>query len=149
MPDKRRIFLDTSIFMYARGKEHPLKAPCSKIILQIGDTGEIGTYGSPVINTEVFQEILYRYSMIGKRETGISVCRDIKALGTDILPVAPGDVDYIIDLFEKYKKKNIPPRDLIHSAVMLNNSVSRIITTDKHFDSIKEVTCISPEKILF
>lgn len=45
--------------------------------------------------------------------------------------------------------KNILPRDLIHAAVMINNGISHLITADKHFDSIKEVTRIAPEKIRF
>lgn len=146
---KNRIFLDTSVFMYARGKEHPLKDPCGRIILQIGNKGDLGSLGSPVINTEVFQEILYRYFMIGKWETGISVCRDIQALDIDILPVTANDIDRICDLFGKYerKKEKIPPRDLIHAAVMLGNGINQIITADRHFDSIKEIIRISPEKI--
>jgi predicted nucleic acid-binding protein len=69
---KNRVFIDASIFMYARGKEHPLKAPCSQIILAIAKDGVLGNYGSPVINTEVLQEILYRYGNV--RSPGQTVC---------------------------------------------------------------------------
>jgi predicted nucleic acid-binding protein len=144
---KSKVFIDTGIFMYARGKDHPLKTPCSQVILKIARENEIGHYGAPVINTEVFQEIIYRYAMIDNWDTGISVCRDIKALEMDILSVTGSDMERLLELAEKYKKKNIPPRDLIHAAVMINNGVYRIITADKHFDSIKEITRISPEKI--
>ena len=144
-----RVFLDTSVFMYARGKEHPLKAQCGSIILQIAEKGGLGAYGSPVINTEVFQEILYRYWMINRKETGIAVCRDIRALDMTVLPITSTDADRMCDLFEKYRKKNLPPRDLIHAAVMLSNGISRIITADRHFDSIREVTRISPADMRF
>lgn len=139
-----RIFIDTSIFIYARGKDHPLKIPCSQIILGIARESEVYHYGKPLINTEVLQEIIYRYAMIGKWDVGVSICKDIKTLGIDILPVMSSDIDRMLELCEKYKKKNIPPRDLIHTAVMINNGISRIITADKHFESIKEITRISP-----
>lgn len=146
---KNMVFVDTSIFMYARGKDHPLKAPCSQIILRVAREAEMGTYGKPVVNTELFQEVIYRYAMIGKWDIGISVCRDIKTLEMDILSVTSTDIDRMLELSEKYKKKNIPPRDLIHAAVMINNGISHLITADRHFDLIKEVSRIAPEKIRF
>jgi predicted nucleic acid-binding protein len=143
---KNRVFIDTSVFMYARGKDHPLKVPCSHIILAIAKEGALGNYGAPVINTEVLQEILYRYIMIEKGDTGLSICRDIEALEVDILPVTRDDMNRAFELFERYKAKGLPPRDLIHAAVMINNGMSHIISADKHFDSIKEVKRVRPEQ---
>jgi hypothetical protein len=141
---KNRVFIDTSIFMYARGKEHALKAPCSQIILAIAKEGDLGNYGSPVINTEVLQEILYRYVMIERGETGLAICRDIEALDVDVLPVTREDMDRAFELYERYKTKGLPPRDLVHAAVMINNGMSHIISTDKHFDAIKEIKRVRP-----
>jgi predicted nucleic acid-binding protein len=143
---KNRVFIDTSVFMYARGKDHPLKAPCSNIIMTIAKTAALGSYGGPVINTEVLQEILYRYVMLEKGDTGLSICRDIEALEVDVLPVTRDDMNRAFELFERYKGKNLPPRDLIHAAVMLNNGISNIISADKHFDAIKEIKRVRPEQ---
>ena len=145
---KNRVFIDTSVFMYARGKDHPLKAACSNIILAIAKEGALGNYGVPVINTEVLQEILYRYIMIEKGDTGLSICRDIEALEVDVLPVTRDDMNRAFELFERYKAKSLPPRDLIHAAVMINNGMSHIISADKHFDSIKEVRRVRPEQFV-
>ena len=144
---KNRVFIDTSVFMYARGKDHPLKAPCSDIILAIAKEGALGNYGAPAVNTEVLQEILYRYVMIEKAGTGLSICRDIEALEVDVLPVTREDMNRAFELFERYKaKKGLPPRDLVHAAVMINNGLSHIISADKHFDSIKEIKRVRPEQ---
>lgn len=143
---KNRVFIDTSVFMYARGKDHPLKAPCSNIILAIAKEGSLGSYGAPVINAEVLQEILYRYVMIDKGDTGLSICRDIEALEVEVLSVTKDDMNQAFDLFERYKGKNLPPRDLIHAAVMINNGMSHIISADKHFDAIKEIKRVRPEQ---
>ena len=143
---KNRVFIDTSVFMYARGKDHPLKAPCSNIILAIARDGALGNYGAPVVNTEVVQEILYRYVMIEKGDTGLSICRDIEALEVDILPVTKADMKRTFELFERYKSKKLPPRDLIHAAVMINNGLSNIVSADTHFDSIKEIKRVRLEK---
>lgn len=54
------IFLDTNIFMYAAGKSHPYKNPCLHILKDV-ETKAL----SAIVNTEVFQELLYRYTHIG------------------------------------------------------------------------------------
>lgn len=143
---KNRVFIDTSVFMYARGTDHPLKAPCSNIILAIAREGSLSNYGAPVVNTEVLQEILYRYVMIEKGATGLSICRDIEALEVDVLPVTREDMNLAYELFEHYQAKRLPPRDLIHAAVMVNNGLSHIISADKHFDSIREIKRVRPEE---
>jgi predicted nucleic acid-binding protein len=143
---KNRVFIDTSVFMYARGKDHPLQSPCSHIILAIARDGALGNYGAPVVSTEVLQELLYRYVMIEKGDVGVSICRDIAALEVDILSVTRDDMNRAFELFERYKSKKLPPRDLIHAAVMINNGISHVISADKHFDAIKEIKRVRPEQ---
>ena len=59
------IFIDTSIIMYAAGSEHPYKKP-SLDLLKLIAVGEI----EAVINVEVLQEILHRYTMINMKDKG-------------------------------------------------------------------------------
>ncbi|MCK9419495.1 MAG: type II toxin-antitoxin system VapC family toxin [Nitrospirae bacterium] len=143
---KNRVFIDTSIFMYARGNDHALKAPCAQIILAIARDGTLGNFGAPVVNAEVLQEILYRYIMIEKGDIGLSICKDIFALDIDVLSVTKDDMNRVFELFERYRLKNLPPRDLIHAAVMINNGISTIFSADKHFDAIKEIKRVRPEQ---
>lgn len=49
-------FVDVNIFMYAAGTPHPYKTPCIHILSDI----ERGILAA-VVNTEIFQELLYRY----------------------------------------------------------------------------------------
>jgi len=144
---KGKVFIDTNIFMYARGKNHPLKEACTRIIFSIAKRESIAHYGVPVIDTEVFQEIIYRYAMTGQWDVGISICQDILTLGMEVLPVGNSDVAQFLKLAEKYKVKDVPPRDLIHTAVMVSSGINHIITADKHFDDIKEIIRVAPEKV--
>ncbi|MBC7334074.1 MAG: PIN domain-containing protein [Actinobacteria bacterium] len=75
----------------------------------------------------MFQEILYRYSLIGKKDTAISLLRDIYTLNVEILPIGKEEIEKMIELATKYKDKNITPRDLIHVGVMITNNISKII----------------------
>ncbi len=60
------VFLDTNIFMYAAGAPHPYKEACLRILADM----EAGIL-SAAINTEVLQELLYRYSHIRLAAKGI------------------------------------------------------------------------------
>ncbi|MDI6688935.1 MAG: type II toxin-antitoxin system VapC family toxin [Actinomycetota bacterium] len=140
-------FIDTNIVMYARGKDHPYKEPCAKLILKIADGSFEKEFGLPVTDSEVFQEIIYRYALVGEWTTALQVCKDIYALGLEVLPVGLSEVSKLIELVEKYMKARIAPRDLIHAAVMLSNGIECIISTDAHFDLIKEVRRLDPAKL--
>lgn len=63
-----RVFIDTAIPLYAAGREHPLKAGCVNILLSVAKA-ELDAY----TDTEVFQEILYRYFSMGKRAIGLQI----------------------------------------------------------------------------
>ena len=136
--------IDTSVFMYARGKGHHYKNPCKSLVLSFGDGSFEEEYGQAVIDSEMFQEILYRYSLIGEKDTAITLLRNIYALELDILPVGSGEIEKMMELAAKYKNENITPRDIVHASVMLTNNIKKIISTDRNFDCIEEIQRIDP-----
>jgi uncharacterized protein len=135
-----RVFIDTNIPMYAAGKDHPLKKSCLDILESIAK-GEIEAF----TDTEVFQEILYRYFYISQRKTGFEVF-DLFAIIMDgsILPVRHGDIMLARLLAEKEETFKLSPRDLIHLAVMLNNGIRHIVTADLGFAGFPEIEVIEP-----
>ncbi len=82
------VFIDTNIPMYAAGKEHPLKSSCLDILNSIA-RDKMQAY----TDTEVLQEILYRYYYINQRETGFKTF-DLFAMimQGSILPVRHNDI---------------------------------------------------------
>jgi len=141
------LFIDTNIVMYAAGKEHPYKSACARIISSIADGTFHRDIGAPVTDTEVFQEILYRYALVGRWESGILICKRFLELGLEILSFDSNEVENMIVLAEAYKEKGIPPRDLVHVAVMINHGIRKIVSVDSHFDLINEVTRVAPEHL--
>lgn len=140
-------FIDTNIVMYARGKDHLYKKPCASLILQIADGSFEKSFGPPVIDSEVFQEIIYRYALVGEWATALLVCRELYALGLEILSIGNQEVKKLVKLTEKYLESKVAPRDLVHAAVMLTNGIKNIITTDTHFELIKEIRRFDPTKL--
>lgn len=134
-------FIDSNIVMYALGKEHEYKESCIKILKLLGEE-KITTVSS----TEVLQEILYRYFMVGKAKEGLEIAKDFYLALTEVFPVTKEDLEKAFKLFGKYL--NFPPRDSLHAAVMINNGLKKIITVDKHFDGIKEIEKVDPQNLV-
>ena len=134
-----RTFLDVNVFMYAAGASHPYKSPCLRILADV-ETRLL----SAVINTEILQELLYRYSHIGLANKGIQLCRDILSYPLTILPVTEPDTRLAIDLFEEHQARGLKPRDAIHAATMQNNGITRLLSTDKDFDAISLINRVAP-----
>ncbi|MBU1262648.1 type II toxin-antitoxin system VapC family toxin [bacterium] len=131
-------FLDTNIIMYAVGKEHPYKKPCQEIIAMV-NKGKI----SVVTNTEVIQEILYRYLSLKMPQDAFENAEDTINLTQHILPINKDEIEIAIELLKKHYPL-IYTRDAIHVATMLNHGIDKIISTDKHFDILTEIKRIDP-----
>lgn len=132
-------FLDVNVVMYAAGAPHPYKESCKRILSDV-ETGALAI----AVNTEIFQELLYRYSYIKLAEKGVQLCRDILKYPLTILPVTEADIRLAIDLFDTHRAIGLKPRDAIHVATMKNNGLARLISTDKEFDHVGIVTRIDP-----
>jgi predicted nucleic acid-binding protein len=76
-------------------------------------------------------------------EEARTVSQSFQAIVPTVLPVTLADIVRARKLSVAYPK--VAARDLIHVAVMLNNGLTRILSVDGHFDTIKEIVRLSPE----
>jgi uncharacterized protein len=135
-----KIFIDTNIPMYAAGKEHHLKDGCVKILGAVA-SGDLEAY----TDSEVFQEILYRYYHISQLDVGLQVFDLFSTImNGNVLPVTHRDVNQARALAESVSAAGLSPRDLIHLSVMLNNGIDTIATTDRAFSRIDTIKVYSP-----
>ena len=132
-------FIDTNIFIYSVGRDHPLKSKCASVIRSIRE-GKIGA----ILNTEILQEILYRYQSIKELALGIRLAREAVLLAEKILPVTERDLSSALRILESLPQ--IETRDAFHAATMINNGIKEIVSTDSHFDLLPEVKRIDPRK---
>ncbi len=134
------MLLDVNVPMYAAGQAHPLKAACVWVMNEIVDNRfEV------VIDTETIQEVLYRYGALKRWRVAAVMAESLFDLAATVLPVRPSDARLAIDLFARYAPGGVTARDLIHAAVMQTNSLTHIISVDKHFDQIESVTRLNPQ----
>lgn len=126
--------------MYAVGADHPYRAPCQEV-LQRALAGDL----EAATDAEVHQEILYRYLALGLGSTAREVSERFQIVVPNVLPVTIGDVVRARGLSETYPR--LPARDLIHIAVMLNNGIGSIVSADRHFDRVSEITRVDPTEL--
>jgi len=133
-------FIDANLIMYSIGSPHPLREPCKKVLEKIKSREILG-----VTNTEVLQEILYRYFSIERKTLGEIAYQAMIELCTDIFPVRVEDTDKALEILKGVH--GITSRDAVHAATMIHNGVKEIISTDPHFDLIDEIKRIDPAKL--
>ena len=133
-------FIDANLVMYAIGGPHPLRNPCKDILEEIKVRKIVS-----VTNTEVLQEILYRYFSIGRGVVGEIAYRSILQFCVEILPVRLVDTDRALEILKTVK--GVTSRDAVHAATMINNGIKEIISTDPHFDLIPEIKRIAPDHL--
>jgi len=130
-------FIDTNVPMYAVGAEHPLKKPCVAILEAVA-TGVL----TAVTDIEVLQEILHRYTALGQRTRAAEVARLFLQVVPEALPITKDTFLLAIELHLSYTA--LQARDALHAAVMQQHSIGRIISADRHFDSLPGITRLDP-----
>jgi predicted nucleic acid-binding protein len=130
-------FVDTNIIMYAVGAEHPCRSPCLDALGRI-----VQEDLQAVVSSEVHQEILHRYRSIGLPDKAREISIRLETVIPATLPVTLADIHRVRQLAERYPALNT--RDLIHAAVMLENDLTRILSTDSHFDLLTEIERVDP-----
>jgi len=127
-----KVFIDSNIPMYVAGRQHPHREPARRFLARV-QTGEI----EGCTSTEVLQEILYRYSALGR----LDLAREVYDLFVQICPVVLSislpDTDRALALLTGLE--GVSARDAIHAAVMLNHEVEWIASFDSGFDRVPGV----------
>jgi predicted nucleic acid-binding protein len=127
-----KVFIDSNIPMYVAGCEHPMKE-ASRRFLDLVKNGKVAA----TTNTEVLQEILYRYVGLHRLDLAQEVYELFVQLCPEVMPVTLADTDRAKRLLSEVD--GIGVRDAIHAAVMLNADIRIIATFDKAFDRIPGV----------
>jgi len=124
-----KVFVDSNIPMYVAGGDHPHREPARKFLERVR-TGTV----EALTSTEVLQEILYRYSAIGRREMGCELYDLFVEICPVVLNVTLADTDRARDLL--LALDGISARHAVHAGVMLNHDIEWIATYDAGFRGV-------------
>lgn len=129
--------------MYAAGRDHIYKEACTRILSEIAD-GRL--YAA--IDTEIVQEILYRYGALQEQDLAVEMAVGLLDLVPIVLPVTADDMRTAVRLFDQYAPRGVKARDVLHAAIMQSNGLTQIISTDRHFDHFSSITRLDPRDLL-
>jgi predicted nucleic acid-binding protein len=130
------IFVDSNIPMYLVGRAHPHKVDAQRLLERLTvDRRRLLT------SSEVFQEILHRYTSTGRRDLIELVFDTLRTVVDDVLAVEETDVFAAKDLIHAHR--NISSRDAMHAAVMRRHGIAEILSFDAGFDVLPGIRRLS------
>lgn len=131
------VFIDSTVFVSALGREHPMREPCRALI----DRMAIGSLRGET-SVEVVQEVVHvRLRLTGDRKLAVSAGRKVADL-CHVHGLRPADLDHALSLFEK--GRTIGARDALHAAVALAYGLDTIVSADRDFDEVAGLRRIDP-----
>ncbi len=128
---KEKIFLDTNIFSFFSDKGKDFDETLKRLLDQ----------GVFVTDVKSLQEIVYRYHLIGETDLGYEKAKKVRN-EIEILPVTKDDLDKQEELLDRYPLA--APRELLRTAVMLNNNIKSIVCSpDSGYKEIEDVKVLN------
>jgi uncharacterized protein len=121
------IFVDSNIPMYLIGAAHPHKTEAQVILERLIAAGE-----RLVTDAEVLQEILHRYSAIGKRDAIGPALQVTLGIVDEVFPIEKAEVLRAGEIVRN--RALLSARDAVHIAVMERHGVQSILSFDGDFD---------------
>lgn len=135
-----KVFIDSNIPMYVAGADHANRAPAMRFLERVRSGNVEGC-----TSTEILQEILYRYSAIGRRTLGAEVYDLFVQLCPVVFDVTLADIDGARQLLLDYP--GLSARDCVHAAVMQSHELDVIATFDTGFDPVAGIRRLDPKDL--
>lgn len=125
----RPVLVDTSVFVYALGGDHPLKGPCLEFLLGARDSG-LELHAS----VEMVQELTHH--RMRKTDTRNAVAQGREASASCVLHAF--DEEVLERSLALIAEGNVRGRDAVHAATAQLAGISTIVSTDPAFDLISD-----------
>ena len=132
-------FLDTNVFIYAAGRESDYKPSCTQILADVV-RGNLAA----AVSSEVCQEIAYIYHRRQRSDLAIEVVRRVLKMPLTVLLVGRAEMETAVGIYADKQAAGLRPRDAVHAAVMKQNGISRVISTDPHFGLLDGIERVDP-----
>jgi predicted nucleic acid-binding protein len=132
--------LDTNVFIYARGRDHPYRSACRAIL----ETALVDPAAFN-IDVETTQELMDVYTRRGERTRAARTVTDLFSLFPDPFAITRAETEEAARLLGKHG--GLSPRDAIHAAVALGRGLEGIVSTDRAFDRITGLRRFDPANI--
>jgi predicted nucleic acid-binding protein len=125
------IYLDSNVFIYATINTKELGEKARSLLQRI-QQGEEKAETSALTFDEVFWAIKKH-----NFEAALEACQAL--LNFPNLEIIPANRELILSALQIIKEYHLAPRDAIHAATAIAEKADAVVSTDTHFDKIKEL----------
>ncbi len=133
------ILLDTTVLVYAKGQDHPLRGPCRDLIDAIA-RGDL----EATTTVEVIQEFVHVRARRRGRADAAALGRDYAALLAPLISPDARSLEEGITLFER--SESLGAFDAVLAASAAGAGISAVISADAAFAGIDELAHIIPNR---
>ena len=132
------ILLDTTVLVYAKGQDHPLRDPCRDLIAAVADGSVEAT-----TTVEVIQEFVHVRARRRDRSDAAALGRDYAELLSPLLAPDADDLLSGLALFER--SPSIGPFDAVLAACAIHAGVQALVSADTGFAGLANVPHVLPD----
>lgn len=130
------IVLDTTVLIYAVGEEHPLRAPCQRLLVAHGEGRVDGA-----TTVEAIQEFAHIRARRRSRSDAVDAARAF-ASSLTMLMATPEDLDRGLGLFTDHP--GLGSFDAVLAAVAMGHGAEALVSADIGFAAIPGLRWIDP-----
>ena len=132
------IVLDTTVLVYAKGADHPLRDPCRRLIGAIA-AGEVEATTTP----EVIQEFMHVRARRHDRPGAATLARDYAELLSPLLLVDRPQLERGLLLFEAVT--SLGAFDAVLAAAAIAAAATHLVSADSAFGEVKGLDHVEPD----
>lgn len=132
------IVLDTTVLVYAKGSEHPLRGPCRELIAAVAD-GAVGATTS----VEAIQEFVHVRARRRGREDAAALGRDYAELLAPLLAVEREHLERGLALFERVE--SLGAFDAVLAAAAIGAGATSLVSADSGFADVPGLSHTPPD----
>lgn len=132
------IVLDTTVLVYAKGADHPLRDPCRELVAAIADERIEAT-----TTAEVIQEFVHVRARRRDRKDAAALGRDYAELLSPLLSITRDSLLQGLTLFETASR--LGAFDAVLAATAAKAGATVIVSADDVFDGLPEISHIFPD----
>ena len=132
------IVLDTTVLVYAKGADHPLRDPCRRLIEAIAARRVEAT-----TTPEVIQEFMHVRARRRNRADAAALARDYAELLSPLLLVDRPQLHRGLVLFEAVT--NLGAFDSVLAAATLSAAATHLVSADRAFSEVEGLDTVEPD----
>jgi uncharacterized protein len=133
------IVLDTTVLLYAKGADHPLRDPARRLIAAVTD-GEI----EATTTAEVIQEFVHVRTRRRGRTDAVALGGDYADLLSPLLTITTEQLHRGLEIFARCER--LGAFDAMLAATAMSSGADALVSADAAFGTVPALTHVSPDE---